>query len=67
MFLKAVAKCQASATKCQASGATSIFAFCVFFLLKTRKHKEEKGIKKKILPSSLFFYFLISFSFLFFL
>jgi len=48
------------------------FAFCFvffsgFFLLKTRKHKEEEGIKKKILPSSLFFYFLISFSFLFFL
>jgi hypothetical protein len=45
-------------------------AFCFFFpffWLKTRKHKEEKGRKKKILPFSLFFYFLISFSFLFFL
>jgi len=50
------------------------FSFCFlkkfwFFsrLLKTRKNKEEKGRKKKILPSSLFFYFLFSFSFLFFL
>jgi len=74
MFFKAVARCQASATKCQASGATSIFPFVfkkkfwIFsWLLKTRKNKEEKGRKKKILPSSLFFYFLFSFSFLFFL
>jgi hypothetical protein len=44
------------------------FCFLLFFFgLKTRKHKEEKGRKKKILPSSLFFYFLLSFSFLFFL
>jgi hypothetical protein len=39
------------------------FAFCYFFLLKTRKHKEEKGRKKKFFPSSLFFCFLISFLF----
>jgi hypothetical protein len=72
MFFKAVARCQASATKCQASGATSIFPFVFlkkildFFLVVKNKKKQTRERKNEE-NSSFFFILLLPFFFFFFI
>jgi hypothetical protein len=69
MFFEAVARCQASATKCQASGATSIFLF-VFqkkildFVLVVKTKKKQRRERKKEESSSFFFILPLPFFFL---
>jgi hypothetical protein len=80
MFFKAVARCQASATKCQASGATSIFLFVFlkkildFFLVVKNKKKQRRERKKEgkfflllYSSTSLFLFLFYSCDFVFFL
>jgi hypothetical protein len=69
MFFQAVvARCQASATKCQASGATPIFLFVYkkkildFFLVVEHKKKQRRERKKE--ENSSFFILLVILFFL---
>ncbi len=72
MFFKAVARCQAAATKCQASVATSIFLFVflkkilVFFSVAKNKKKQRRERKEEE-NSSFFFILLLPFFFFFFI
>jgi uncharacterized membrane protein YdjX (TVP38/TMEM64 family) len=72
MLFKAVARCQGSATKCQASGATSIFLFVFFlkildFFLVVKNKKKQRRERKKEENSSFFFILLLPFFFFLFI